>query len=253
MNKISNPIIVGKFFASKEIKKSRQEYTCCYCGEPIEKGTSYIDHTVQDKEGLKHYKAHISCENCVKNLNTYIKNSPYITSLTSSDYLIQRKFIYAISKFFYEFICPECPTENECNNNCLYRGLRTKISEIHKLFKNKELVTLSDGCMKLIDRKPVIKCNCCGKHITGISTNFFAHDGSDFDTIVPFKETTDTYTKMIVPTFWCGDDLTTSERREIISCPHCGKFPFPDKDIQIYRVLEIVCFNEQLPGAEISD
>ena len=264
---MNNAIISGKFFATKEIKKSRQEYTCCYCDERIEKGTSYIDHTVQTKNGLKHYKAHISCENCVENLNTYIKNSSYINYLSSCNKgendLIFSKFSFIIHKFFQEFMCKDCIQYKSCpidadllhtdRSKCLYVGLKDKIFEIYKTFKYKELITLSNGEMKLIDRTPVIKCSCCGQTITGINTNFFAHDGSDFEAIVPFTEAKDIYTKIVLPTFWCGSDLTDSEKREIISCPHCGKFPFPDNEIQTYNVVEVVCFNKPVTENKDTD
>ena len=251
---MNNPIINGKFFATKEIKKSRQEYICCYCLEPIEKGTPYIDHTVQDKEGLKHYKAHCSCNNCVKNLNTYIKNSSYINylnALSDKNDFIFNKFSFVIYKFFQEFMCKDCVIYNDCKaksdvptGKCLHFGLWGKILEIDKTFKYKELITTSNGKMKLINRVPTIKCTCCGKTIKAINTNFFANDGSDFESLVPFQEITDVYTKMVVPTFWCGVDLANSERRDIITCPHCGKFPFADNEIQTYSVVEVVCFNK---------
>lgn len=32
---------------------------------------------------------------------------------------------------------------------------------------------------------------------------------------------------------------------ETITCPHCGKFPFIDKEIHVYDIVRIVCFKSE--------
>lgn len=90
----------------------------------------------------------------------------------------------------------------------------------------------------------MMKCEKCGKEMYMINVNSFCRDGSDcfaphayeqFDNDVVVIDTTQN---------WTGYELSEEEMLETITCPHCGKFPFVNKEIQVYDIVRVVCFKE---------
>lgn len=90
-----------------------------------------------------------------------------------------------------------------------------------------------------------MKCNNCGQEINRILIPMFNYDGTDSDTLIPFEENIDNDDAIIMETNsnWCGYELDENEQMEHILCPKCKKFPFKVKEVQIYEVVRVVCFN----------
>lgn len=90
-------------------------------------------------------------------------------------------------------------------------------------------------------------CEKCGKEINELVINKFQYDGSDVDVKVPIvaedNETGAVY--FDDNSNWTGYELTEEEQSECIYCPHCGKFPFEDKEIQVYDIVRVVCFKKE--------
>ena len=90
----------------------------------------------------------------------------------------------------------------------------------------------------------MMKCEKCGKRITTVKINEFQRDGSDHFRDAAIKEYQDNAVGFETTQDWCGYDLTEEEQVETILCPHCGEFPFKDKEIQAYEIVRVVCFKE---------
>ena len=90
-----------------------------------------------------------------------------------------------------------------------------------------------------------MKCEMCGGQIDQLMVNIFNHDGSDGYYKYPFQELEENAVEIEVNPNWTGADLSEKEQMETIRCPHCGRFSFQHKEVQVYNVLKIVCFKEE--------
>ena len=91
----------------------------------------------------------------------------------------------------------------------------------------------------------MIKCEKCGREICHIITNCFQYDGSDIDFRFPLTEHPSTKAiSFDANSNWCGYELTEEEQREHILCPYCKQYPFKDKEIQVYNIVQVVMFKE---------
>ena len=87
-----------------------------------------------------------------------------------------------------------------------------------------------------------MKCNNCGKEIKEVKINEFNRDGSDSEKLIEFEEVPENAVRIRTNENWCGYELDEDEQMERIMCPHCGEFPFKHKEVQVYTIVEIVCF-----------
>lgn len=96
-----------------------------------------------------------------------------------------------------------------------------------------------------------MKCEKCGKETAHLLISVFNRDGSDSDKFAfvelvdcPADEDGDNVAILETDQNWTGYELSEEEMMEDIRCPHCGKFPFKHKEVQVYEVVRIVCFRE---------
>ena len=89
---------------------------------------------------------------------------------------------------------------------------------------------------------PLIKCEKCGKEMEHIMINKFNIDGSDSFNEVPYVIHRDDCISVITDGNWTGYELSEEEMLETIVCPHCGNYPFEEKEIYAYDEVEIVMF-----------
>ena len=85
-------------------------------------------------------------------------------------------------------------------------------------------------------------CKACGKEITHVLIDVFNYDGSDSFYSVPLMYDSE-HECMIFTTSenWTGYELTDSERKDSICCPHCKKFPFnTDVEIELHHPVEVL-------------
>ena len=90
-----------------------------------------------------------------------------------------------------------------------------------------------------------MKCEKCGKEMYMINVNLFCRDGSDCLAPHIYDQCDDNAVVIDTTSNWTGYELSEEEMLETICCPHCGKFPFSDKEIQVYDVVRIVCFKSR--------
>lgn len=86
-------------------------------------------------------------------------------------------------------------------------------------------------------------CDKCSKELKSILVDEFQRDGSDSFISHPVKD--ELYDAAVVETDsnWTGYDLSEEERLDTIICPHCGQFPFKNKEIQVYDIVRLVMFH----------
>ena len=90
-----------------------------------------------------------------------------------------------------------------------------------------------------------MKCEKCGKEIDYVHMLRFNYDGSDTWRKVYINESENEEDEGVfldTDSNWTGYELTEEEQMETIICPHCEKFPFNHKEIQVYDVVRVVCF-----------
>lgn len=91
-----------------------------------------------------------------------------------------------------------------------------------------------------------MKCEKCGKQMHLIDLNVFDREGSDSDVPHLYKCEPDGDAVVIDTTpNWTGYEQSEEEMMERITCPHCGKFPFNHKEVQVYDIVRIVCFKSE--------
>ena len=88
-------------------------------------------------------------------------------------------------------------------------------------------------------------CEKCGKKIDYVHMLRFNYDCSDNWRKVYINESENEEEEGVfidTDCNWTGYELTEEEQRETIICPHCERFPFNHKEIQVYDVVRVVCF-----------
>lgn len=98
----------------------------------------------------------------------------------------------------------------------------------------------------------MMKCEKCGSEISQVKINVFGRDGSDFYINVNTEEVEEDAVLFETDRNWCGYELSEEEMMECISCPHCNKFPFKYKEVQVYDVVRVVCFKSEVTDNERS-
>lgn len=92
-----------------------------------------------------------------------------------------------------------------------------------------------------------MKCEKCGNEFDRISINKFMYDGSDNEDRVYVEECSMSNAVMFeTDRGWCGYELSEEEMMEDIRCPHCNKFPFKHKEVQVYDIVRVVCFKSEV-------
>ena len=87
-----------------------------------------------------------------------------------------------------------------------------------------------------------MKCEKCGKEIGCLLVDTFLRDGSDTDIEQPIDECVNDASYIETTQNWTGYDLSEEQMLETITCPHCKQFPFKSTEIQVYDVVQVVCF-----------
>lgn len=89
-------------------------------------------------------------------------------------------------------------------------------------------------------------CSECGKKLEKVTLHMFGFNGSEYeyDDPVDFTSTLmDDGTLGIcicTDTSWCGYDQCEEDQAQDIRCPHCGKFPFADKHIEVEESNQVI-------------
>lgn len=96
-----------------------------------------------------------------------------------------------------------------------------------------------------------MKCEMCGKSIDHLSIDCFTYEGSDRPVDYYINECENNAVYIDTTNNWVGYELSGEEQAETISCPHCGKFPFEEKEIQVYDIVRVVMFRSHNPHPEI--
>ena len=90
-------------------------------------------------------------------------------------------------------------------------------------------------------------CEKCGKETWFLNVNTFDKDGCDSDVAIPTQEYPENAVVLDATTAWTGFELSDEEMMGTISCPHCGKFPFESREIQVYHIVRLVMFKKGGP------
>lgn len=87
-----------------------------------------------------------------------------------------------------------------------------------------------------------MKCEKCDANLAFLELNMFNKNGSDSwcDTFV--EEADENAAVVDTEQSWTGYELTEEEMIDCIRCPKCKKFPFTDKEIQVYNIVRLVMF-----------
>ena len=89
-------------------------------------------------------------------------------------------------------------------------------------------------------------CSECGKKLDKVKLHMFGFNGDEYeyDGLVDFTSTlmNDGTLGICIctDTNWCGYDLSEEEQAEDIRCPHCGKYPFSDKHIEVDKPNQVL-------------
>ncbi len=102
-----------------------------------------------------------------------------------------------------------------------------------------------------------MRCEKCGKETQKLIISKFNRDGSDSEQFV-FVETVDCpegedgcdVAILETDQNWTGYSLSEEEMMDVIRCPHCRRFPFKHKEVQVYDVVRIVCFRGKENAAD---
>lgn len=89
-----------------------------------------------------------------------------------------------------------------------------------------------------------MKCENCGKVIDSVLLNMFNHEGIDSDVRYQLNEFGESATCIDTNQNWTGYEQSEDEMAGTICCPHCKKFPFISREIQVYDIVRIVCFRK---------
>ena len=90
-----------------------------------------------------------------------------------------------------------------------------------------------------------MKCEKCGEEIRTVSVNTFMPNGSDIELPCVVTMCDECAVYFDTDRNWTGFELTESEQRETIKCPHCGEFPFNYKEVQVHEIVRVVCFRSE--------
>ena len=89
-------------------------------------------------------------------------------------------------------------------------------------------------------------CSECGKKIDKVMLHKFYFNGDEAEGDFPvdftaqFTDGGDIGICICTDTRWCGYDLSEEEQAEDISCPHCGKYPFASKHIEVEEPNQLI-------------
>ena len=90
----------------------------------------------------------------------------------------------------------------------------------------------------------MIECENSGREIKYITTRSFNSVGNDYTDIKELTEYVVDAVGFDTDRNWCGYDLDEEEQREIIKCPYCDKYPFKNKEIQVYEIVRVIGFKK---------
>ena len=88
-----------------------------------------------------------------------------------------------------------------------------------------------------------MKCEKCGHELDVIAVDVFNHFGENLPSLQRPRVVGNA---VIAETSknWCGYRLPDEEALDTIRCPHCGKFPFENTELQRYEVISLVMFKK---------
>lgn len=89
-------------------------------------------------------------------------------------------------------------------------------------------------------------CSECGKKLEKVNLHMFGFNGGEYEYDAPVDFTSTLMEDgtlgicICTDTSWCGCPLSEEEQAENISCPHCGKFPFSNKHIEVEEPNQVI-------------
>ena len=89
-------------------------------------------------------------------------------------------------------------------------------------------------------------CSECGKKIDKVMLHKFYFNGNEAESDFPvdftaqFTDGGDIGICICTDTNWCGYDQCEEDQAQDISCPHCGKFPFSNKHIEVEEPNQVI-------------
>lgn len=91
-----------------------------------------------------------------------------------------------------------------------------------------------------------VRCKNCGAKLDYAEINVFDREGSDYRYRAYFDLEEDHAVVINTAQCWTGYKLDEDERSSTIHCPYCQKFPFYKNEVQVYDVVRIVCFDNEV-------
>lgn len=90
-------------------------------------------------------------------------------------------------------------------------------------------------------------CANCGEEIHSLIVNMFNHEGADSFINYFIEEDEETGAVWFdTTTNWTGYELSEEEMNDTIECPYCHEHPFNDKEIQVFNIVRIVKFTDDV-------
>ena len=89
-------------------------------------------------------------------------------------------------------------------------------------------------------------CSECGNKLEKVKLHMFGFNGSEYEYDAPVDFTSTLMEDgtlgicICTDTSWCGYPLSEEEQAEVISCPHCGKYPFASKHIEVDEPNQVI-------------
>lgn len=89
-------------------------------------------------------------------------------------------------------------------------------------------------------------CEKCKQKINTVLIDMFDIDGSDCFCEIPIYEEYEEYgaVELEVNNSWTGYELDGEEQADTIKCPRCKKYPFSDRNMNVFEVVKIICFKK---------
>ena len=90
-----------------------------------------------------------------------------------------------------------------------------------------------------------VRCEKCGAALGHVLVDEFDREGADHFLEYPIIGCETDAAFVDTNQNWTGYGLSEEEMPDTIRCPHCGKYPFNDTEIQVYDIVRVVMFREK--------
>lgn len=95
-----------------------------------------------------------------------------------------------------------------------------------------------------------MRCEKCGAFLDGLELNMFESNGSDNWYNAPVEMADEDAAVVDTEQNWTGYELTEKEMPDCIRCPSCKKYPFENREIQVYNIVRLVMFRRSDNGKD---